>query len=133
MSIIRGIIQGFIGEWGVKMGDWYFANSLWINGALLFYALLIYIARKNYQTVTDFLLQSISDEISPNMKTWSKSEISKNIKHIKIPWDDARKKAIIPLFAKSDSYFPRLISIDQIKNTYSTDFFIESLKKMNIK
>lgn len=133
MSIIRGIIQGFIGEWGIKVSDWYYANSLWINGVLLFYALMIYIAWKNYQTVTDFLLKTIIDEISPNMKTWSKSEISKNLKRIEIPWEDARRKAIIPLFAKSGSYLPRLISIDQIKNAYSSDFFIESLKKMNNK
>ncbi len=131
MSIIRGIIQGFIGEWGVKIGDWYFANSLWINGALLFYALLIYIARKNYQTVTDFLLREIIEEISPTMKSWSKSEISKKIKHIDIPWEEARKKVVVPLFTIPGSYVPKLVSIDQIKKTYSMDFFIETIKEKN--
>lgn len=83
--------------------------------------------------VSDFLLRSITDEISPKMKTWSKSEITKQMKNIEIPWEEARKKILIPLFAKSGSYVPKLVSTDLIKKTYTTEYFIETLREINKK
>jgi hypothetical protein len=133
MSIVQGILQGFLGDWGMKVGDWYMANSLWINGIILFYALLISICWKNYSTVSNFLRRSLIDQISPKMKTWTKAEINKNLKSIEIPWEAARKKMFIPIMAKSGSYLPKFASIDFLQGTFNQDFMVESLRDINKK
>ncbi len=133
MSLVMGIVQGFIGTAGMKILDFYISNSLWINGIILFYALIIFTAWKNYRTIYFFLLESLTEQMAPKAKTWSKSEVTRNIKNVEIPWSAARKKALIPLIAKTDYFIPSLVSEDVIKNLFPQEFLIKIVQESNKK
>jgi hypothetical protein len=133
MSIVQGIIKGFIGNWGVKVGEIYYNNSLWINGIILLYALVIFIAWKNYRVVSDFLISNISEQLAPKAKTWSKSEVSRNLKSIEIPWLEARKRLTIPLLAKTDYFIPTIASVETIQKLFPQDVLIKVLQETNKK
>ncbi|HEX7557300.1 MAG TPA: hypothetical protein VF338_11790 [Leptolinea sp.] len=133
MSIVQGIIKGFIGNWGMKVGEFYYNNSLWINGIILLYALVIFVAWKNYRVVSDFLIQNISDQLAPKAKTWSKSEVTRNLKSIEIPWLEARKRLTIPLLAKTDYFIPTIASVETIQKLFPQDVLIKVLQETNKK
>jgi hypothetical protein len=133
MSIVQGIIKGFIGNWGMKVVEFYYNNSLWINGIILLYALVIFIAWKNYRIVSDFLINNISEQLAPKAKTWSKSEVTRNLKSIEIPWLDARKRLTIPLLAKKDYFIPTIASVETIQKLFPQDVLIKVLQETNKK
>jgi hypothetical protein len=133
MSIVQSIIRGFIGNWGVKIGEFYYEYSLWINGAILLYALIIFIAWKNYRVVSDFLVNNISEQLEPKAKTWSKSEVTRNLKSIEIPWLEARKRLTIPLLAKTDYFIPTIASVETIQKLFPQDVLIKVLQETNKK
>lgn len=133
MSLVMGIIQGFIGTAGMKLLDFYSSNSLWINGIILLYALIIFIAWKNYRTIYLFLLENLSEQMASKAKTWSKSEVTRNMKSVEIPWVEARKKAFIPLIAETDYFIPSLVSDDVIKKLFPQEFLIKIVQEGNKK
>jgi hypothetical protein len=133
MSIVQGILKGFIGNWGMQAIDFYYEHSLWINGVILLYALVLYIAWRNYRKINEYLLQTITDQLEQKVKTWSKTEITRNLKTIEIPWEDARKKITIPLLAKSGSFLLNIASIKTIEKLFSRDVLINLLKEKNKK
>jgi hypothetical protein len=133
MSIVQGIIRGFIGEWGMKVGDWYYQNSLWINGAILLYALLIYTSWKNYQSIKQFLIDSMTEQLSPKVKSWSKSEINRHSKDIEIPWDKARKKILVPLLTNAGNFLPKFASGKLIRELFPREAILNSLHEINKK
>lgn len=131
MSIVMGIVQGFIGTAGMKILEFYTNNSLWINGIILFYALIIFVAWKNYRTVYFFLLENLTEQMAPKAKTWSKSEVTKNMRNVEIPWNAACKKAVIPLIAKTDYFIPSFVSEEVIKKLFPQDFLIKIVQEGN--
>src|SRR5512133_1245605 len=133
MSIVQGIIKGFIGNWGVKIGEIYYEYSLWINGAILLYALIIFLAWKNYRTISSFIIDDISEKMTPNAKTWSKTEIARNLKSIEIPWAEARNLLKIPLLAKTDYFIPTIASVETIQKLFPQDVLIKVLQETNKK
>jgi hypothetical protein len=133
MSIVLGIIQGFIGKWGMNIVDFYLKNSLWINGPLLLYALVISIAWKNYQTVKTYLVGSITRQLESNVKSWSKTEITKNMKLVQIPWESTPKQIRIPLLAKSGSLKPIIASKEEIEKLFPLDVLINLIRDTNTK
>jgi hypothetical protein len=131
MSIVQGIIKGFIGNWGMKLSEFYYEYSLWINGVILLYALVIFISWKNYRIVFDFLIKNISDQLAPKAKTWSKSEVTRNLKSIEIPWAEARKQVKIPLLAKTDYFIPTIASVETIQKLFPQDVLIKVVQETN--
>lgn len=133
MSIVQSIIRGFIGEWGMKVGAFYYEHGLLINGILLFYALLLSIAWNNYQKGKQFLIDALTEQLSPKMKTWSKSEINRNIKNLDIPWDEARKKMRIPLLTNAGNFLPKFASKKLVMDLFPQEALINSLREINKK
>jgi len=133
MSIILGILQGFIGNWGMKTIEFYYENSLWINSILLLYALVLSIAWRNYQAVKRYLLLSITSQLESKVKSWSKAEISKNLKITQFPWESARKQIKVPLLAKSGSLLPIFASEAAIEKMFPKDVLIKIIRETNKK
>lgn len=133
MSIVQGIIQGFLGNWGMKLADFYYQNSLLINGIILFYALIIFVSWKNYRNVFDFLIENITEQMKPKAKSWSKSEVTRNMRSVEFPWLEARKKIIIPLLAKTDHFIPMIASVETIKKLFPQEMLIKVVQESNKK
>ena len=133
MSIVQGIIQGFIGNWGMKAVEIYFENSLWINSILLFYALVLWIARRNYTTVNAYLSGSITNQLEQKVRSWSKTEISRYIKQTQIPWGAASKQLKVPILAKSGSFLPIIASERAIEKLFPKDVLIKTIHEKNKK
>jgi hypothetical protein len=121
------IIKGFIGDWGVNAIKFYYDKSLYINGVILLYALLIYICWRNYLTVNSFLVKNITRQIEPNIKKWNKSEVTKNIKSIQIPWEEAIKVIKFPFIAKSGKLIPIIASRESVEKLFPVDELILSI------
>jgi hypothetical protein len=133
MSIVMSIIKGFIGDWGVNAVKFYFDNSLYINGVLLLYALLISICWKNYQKINIFLVKSITSQIETKVKKWNKSEINRNIVVDQIPWEAAIKLLKLPFLAKSGNFIPFMASKATIEKLFPLDELILSIIETNKK
>jgi hypothetical protein len=127
------IIKGFIGDWGVNAVKFYYDNSLYINGIILLYALLISICWRNYQKIHTFLMKNISGQLESKIKNWNKSEISRHIKTVQIPWDDTVKLLSIPFIAKSGKIYPLFASKETIEKMFPMDELILSILESNKK
>jgi hypothetical protein len=128
MSIVQGIIKGFIGNWGMSIVDFYYSNSLWINGILLLYALVISISWRNYATIRTYLLNNITSQMEPKIKTWSKTEIARNIKMTQIPWELAKMQLKVPIIAKSGSMLPVIASKEVIEKLFPINDLIITIR-----
>jgi hypothetical protein len=133
MSIVLGIIKGFIGSWGLNAVDFYMANSLWINGSILLYALIISTCWRNYETIKKSILQSITSQLELKGKSWSKAEISRSINSAQISWESEKKHIRIPLIAKSGSYMPKFASVEAIEKLFPKDLLINTIRNSNKK
>jgi hypothetical protein len=131
MSIVLGIIKGFIGNWGMKAIDLYMANSLWINGILLLYALIISTSWRNYETLKNHLMRSVTNQLDQKRKSWSKAEISKSIMNAQISWESTKKQIRIPIIAKSGTYLPIYASVHAIEKLFPKEELINSIRNSN--
>jgi hypothetical protein len=133
MSIVLGIIRGFIGSWGMAVGDFYMANSLWINGTILLYALIISTCWRNYEILKKHLMTSVTNQLDQKRKSWSKAEISKSITSAQISWESTKKQIRIPLIAKSGTYLPIYASVEAIEKLFPKEELINSIRNSNKK
>jgi hypothetical protein len=130
--MIDVIVRSFIGEWGQRALDFYVENSLWINGLILLYFVIIVIARRNYRFIIISLVEDLKNKYGNKLKGENPSQISKQLQRLEIPWETALKTSSFPFVTppggfrphwKSEKTFHRLLS-----NELLAEVIIESSK-----
>ncbi len=126
------IIRSFIGQWGGRILDFYVANSLWINGLILLYFVVIVFARRNYRHIIISLVLDLKEKYGNQLKGENPKQISKQLTRLDIPWDEALKASSFPFvtppggfrpYLKNEKTFNKLLS-----NETLAEVIIESLK-----
>ena len=94
--MIDAIVRSFLGNLGSTILDFYNTNSLWINGAILLYALLIILGRSTYSS----LLREMTAELLRNnpgsFKNKSVQSLQNLLSRMELPWKDVISRIQFP-------------------------------------
>lgn len=102
------VVRSFIGEWGQRILDFYLDNSLWINGLVLLYFVIIVFARRNYRFIIISLVENLKVKYGSQLKGENPKQISKQLTRIDIPWDTALKTSSFPFVTPPGGFRPYL-------------------------
>jgi hypothetical protein len=94
--MIDAVVRSMLGTWGAALLDFYIANSLWINGLALAYALLVVFARRNYDLSLNSLLSSLKNKYGNQLQKKGAGTVLEMVKKADLPWDDALGRSKIP-------------------------------------
>jgi hypothetical protein len=101
--MIDAFIRSILGKWGNIALDFYIANSLWINGILLIYALLVVLSRRNFKSVTERILSFLTEKYGSQLQKKGTGSLVLMIKKANIPWDDILKRPWNPFISPPGS------------------------------
>ena len=102
------IIRSFIGQWGGRILDFYVENSLWINGLILLYFVIIVFARRNYRTIIISLVLDLKEKYGNKLKGENPKQISRQLTRLDIPWEEALRTSSFPFVAPPGGFRPYL-------------------------
>ena len=129
--MIDAFIRSFIGEWGSALLDFYIENSLWINGILLLYVLLIVLSRRNYRIVLYSLCVSLNTKYQSQVKGKDRNQLVRILSNIEIPWDDALKSSSFPMITSPRGLLPKYKNIKTLQRLYSNETLVETLIELS--
>lgn len=117
------IIRELLGNWGEKILDTYLRYSLYINSIILVYVGLIVLSRRNYQRISEHLIQNVIDHYQDKARKKDRRQIEKFLKTIDLPWEEALNLSRYPfvtpphrflLYVKNEKTIRRFLSIETI-------------------
>jgi hypothetical protein len=107
--MIDGFIRATLGTSGAAILDFYIANSVWINGLILLYALLVVLARRTFDRSRQSLIASLQSRHGQQFEGRKPGAILKLLGMIPIPWDQALANSSFPFMTPPGSIwlYPR--------------------------
>jgi len=124
--MIDALIRGVLGTAGTQLLDFYIQNSLWINALLFTYAILVVVARRNYEPVVQHILAEFFQKHGDKLARKSPNEIRALLLKWKIPWKNGMQAGWFPFISsprsillrlKNDRTFQKILPIDVLVET----------------
>ncbi len=121
--MIDAFIRSILGDWGNVLLDFYIANSLWINGIILLYALLVVLAHRNYKQITSSVVLFLNEKYGSQLQKKGKGSLVQMVKKARIPWKVILKKSWIPfitppgsirLYLSNEKTIDKLLPLEKI-------------------
>ena len=129
--MIYAFVRSLIGNFGRALMDFYIENSLWINGLILGYALLIVFAHRNYYAA----LEKIFLHLHSSNEKFQREGLVKLTQsdHQKIKWSEIHSLVKFPLISPPKSWGLKLSSAAYLQKEFSIDQLNEFLKAAHSK
>jgi hypothetical protein len=121
--MIDAFIRSILGDWGNALLDFYIANSLWINGIILLYALLVILAQRNYKRITSSALIFLNEKYGSQLQKKGKGSLVQMMKKAGIPWNEIIKRSWNPfltppgsirLYLSNEKTIDKLLPLEKI-------------------
>lgn len=121
--MIDAFVRSILGDWGSVALDFYIANSLWINGIILVYALLVVLSHRNFKRVTRNVLSFLHEKYGSQLQKKGKGSLVQMMKKANIPWDDILNRKWNPfltppgsirLFLNNQKSIEKLLPLEKI-------------------
>lgn len=126
-KMIDAFLRSIIGSWGNWLLDQYIANSLWINGLVLGYALLVGLARRNFQATQQFFLTYLEQKYTAQFKSKNQQQMTRFIKHVALPWQQALKHTMFPFLSPPNSLWIYPKTEARLRQMFSAEFLAKSM------
>lgn len=102
-TVIYNFVRSTLGASGAAVLDFYVLNSLWINGLVLLYALLVVLSRRTFDLSRQSLVASLQSRYGREFEGEKPRSVLKALKKIGIPWDQALGSSSFPFMAPPGS------------------------------
>lgn len=102
--MIDSFVRGLLGTSGSMLLDFYVANSLWINGLVLLYALGVVLARRAFDRSRHVLIALLRRDYAQHFEQRSASSVLNTLKRIPIPWEQAAAGSSFPFITPPGSF-----------------------------
>ena len=117
--MIFSFVRSLIGNFGRALMDFYINNGLLINGIILFYALLVFIAHRNYLIA----LEKIIIELRASNDNLQDKKIEKIIdsQYNNIRWGEVKKVIWFPFISEPKKWIFSVCTINYLKTEFSLE------------
>jgi len=126
--MIDAIIRGSLGQLGSAILDFYQANSLLVNGIILFYLLMLILGRQTHtilkNRIKEYFLQRYGEEVQNKSNKWFKKTLEKN----DLDWQTLSKSSWMPIIVSPKSILLRCKSIKNLKKIFTSEQIAELFK-----
>jgi hypothetical protein len=129
--MVDTVIRGMLGTWGQALYDFYLQYSLYINAALLIYAVLIVLARRNYHLIQRALLQSLKNQYPALIDRKTEKQIAAALKKQSIPWEQAIQASRYPFLTTSHGITPHIKNIPTLQRLFPLETLAGLLTRSN--
>jgi hypothetical protein len=122
-SMIFIFIRSTIGTFGNALLDFYIANSIWINGLVLLYGLLVVFSRHSFNLSQQLLLSSLQSRYGGELDKKRPASVLNILKKANIPWEEALRRTSIPfmtppgsirIYPKNLETFQKFVSLEKL-------------------
>ncbi len=113
--MIDAFLRSTIGTWGNAALDFYIANSLWINGLFLLYALLVVLSRRNYNRNLNQILGYLKEKYGSQLDKKGSGSLVSMIKKSNIPWAETLKHSKMPFLTPPGSIRLYLSNVNNLQ------------------
>ena len=117
--MVYAFIRNYIGGFGRALMDFYVANSLVINGLILVYALLVFLAHRNYF----YAIERIIVELGL-IKQGEKNKLVRKVNSTdlsNLQWDKVRKNIWFPFISEPKKWTFKFFSADYLRSEFSQE------------
>lgn len=129
--MIDAFIRSFLGDWGSTLLDFYLENSLWINGILLLYVLIVVLSRRNYRITLYSLCNNLKAKYNAQVNGKNRKQLERTLNRIEIPWDEALKSSSFPLIASPKGLLPHYKSTKTLQHLYPNETLVDTLIELS--
>ena len=119
--MIDAIIRGSFGAFGSALLDFYIQYSLWINGIILVYTLILVIAKRGYSVIKDAILQKVIQQHGETVLLKNENNFRRVMARTDLDWESISQQTKIPIFSTSKSFLFRIKSSTSIKETFTPE------------
>lgn len=119
--MIDALVRRYLGTSGSVVLDFYLQYSLWINGLLFLYVILLILARRNYSQVVKYIIADFIQEHGDKLSRKSPREVRALVLKWKIPLEKGVQAGWYPfistpqglvLYLKSGRTFQKIFPVD---------------------
>ena len=122
--MIFAFIRSSIGNFGRAILDFYIANSFGINAIILLYALLVFIAHRNYY----YVLEKIFIQLAPaDLEKKPLRKINPS-QYNALAWNTLRRLVWFPLISEPKKWTFRFCTIEYLKKEFSQEKLNQFIK-----
>ncbi len=117
--MIYAFIRNYIGSFGRALMDFYVANSLAINGLILAYALIVFLAHRNYFYAIDRIIIELG-----LIKQGEKNKLVRKVNSTdlsKVQWGKIRRSIWFPFISEPKKWTFKFFSADYLRSEFSQD------------
>lgn len=128
------VVRSMLGPAGSRLLDFYLQNSLWINGLIFAYIILLIISRRVYRQTLVFLCAWAEEKIASRSKL-DRNQVATALRRMNLPWEEAQKTSIFPLIARPSGLVVYLRTKLLLENWITAEVLAEALidkQKKNI-
>ena len=125
--MIDALVRKFLGTAGTGFLEFYLQNSLWINALLFTYVILVFIARRNYGQVAQYILAEFFQKHGDKLARKSPNEIRALLLKWKIPWENGMQVGWFPFISSPQGILLRLKSNETFQKIFPIDILVETV------
>lgn len=126
--MIDAIIRGSLGEFWSSILDFYIQYSFWINGIILFYALILVLAKRGYSKIKEVIIQEIIKQFGEAILSKNENNFRKSMIRSDLDWKWVAGQTRIPIISTSKSLIFRIKSAKFLKEHFTTERLYNLLK-----
>lgn len=125
--MIDALVRRYLGTSGSVVLDFYVQYSLWINGLLFLYVLLVILARRNYGQVVKYILSDFIQQHGDKLSRKSPKEIRALLLKWKIPWENGMQAGWFPFISTPRGILLYLKSGRTFKKIFPVEVLVEAV------
>ena len=115
------IIRGTLGELGSAILDFYIDNQLLINGIIMFYAIVLVLAKRGYSVITEALKIEILRIHGNDIFAKNERNFKKSFKKINFDWDSIAKQTDMPIVSSKGSLIFKIKSVSFLQKHFTPE------------
>jgi hypothetical protein len=115
------IIRGTLGNFGSAILDFYIANALWINTALLAYALILVVAKRGYHRIKEIIKYELIQHYGEGFSEKNERNFIKAVRRFQFDWQALAKETKIPILSTEKAVYFRFKSPAFLKKHFTPE------------
>jgi hypothetical protein len=119
--MLRTILEGMLGGWGMGLLNFYEAHSLAINLVVVAYGIFLVLSWVNLKNIRRSLIVSMVAQLRSRPELNPDTPIDKELKSLTIPWDSAVSQVRFPFVAKQNDLLPHRLSAEAVRTMLPAD------------
>lgn len=123
--MVRSLIESLLGNVGTSILNFYEANSLWINGIILLYGIVILLSWSNYKSIRRSLILSVVEQLCQKSEAELREPVGRLLNGLVIPWDGTLQRTWFPLVAEQTAFLPRRLNLERLKKMISPEDLVK--------